>query len=324
MVRTILVTGASGFVGQYLLAHLRTIYPDAALHGTLFHDAVPAKMFAAASCKPYQIDIRDPQAALAMLEALHPDRIFHLAGQAFVPQSFKAPWDTLETNLRGALNLLEGVRILKLESRVLIIGSAEVYGILPPEQMPIREDYALRPVSPYGVSKSAQDMLAYQYAKAHGVHTVRVRPFNHIGPGQSNRFAAADWAKQIAEAELGKRQPQISVGDTSSYRDFTDVRDVVRAYALLMEHAAPGDAFNICSGHPKQMQSVLDILLSFSRVPIEVQVDPARLRPSEIPSLYGDPGALQKCTGWQPEIPLEESLADILEDARTQAQTQPF
>jgi len=315
-----LITGIGGFVGGHLAAHLRERYPDADLHGTVLHATEGAKVqerLSALDVRLHALDSRDEGATRHLLTEIQPDRIVHLAGQAFIPRSFESPWETIETNLRGALNLFEGMRAARLlNTRILIVGSADVYGIVPSEALPLPESAPLNPTSPYGVSKAAQDMLAAQYARSMGLHTIRVRPFNHIGPGQSNRFAAADWASQIAEAELGAREPIVRVGDLSPARDFTDVRDVVRAYALLLETARAGEVFNICQGVPVRMEVILNTLIRLSRVPITVTVDAARLRPSDIPMLYGDSTALRACTGWQPVYTLEQSLSDILNQWR--------
>lgn len=312
----LLITGAGGFVGGHLAAHLRQCYPEADLHGTILSDAERRPTFDSLGCALSVVDFRDPESVRFLLARLQPDRIYHLAGQAFVPRSFEAPWETLEINVRGALNIFESIRALGLSSRVLVIGSADVYGIVKPEAIPLREESPLLPASPYGVSKAAQDLLAAQYARSFGQHLVRVRPFNHIGPGQNVRFAASDWAMQIAEAEIGKREPVVLVGDLSAARDFTDVRDVVRAYVLALEQGTPGDVFNVCRGVSTRMETILQRLTGMSTIPIEVRPVPERMRPAEIPILQGDPSHLQERTGWQPQISLEQSLSDILGEWR--------
>ncbi|MBX3061793.1 MAG: GDP-mannose 4,6-dehydratase [Anaerolineae bacterium] len=319
----ILVTGAGGFVGKHLLNHLRSSSAANAesdqpleLYGTVLDDNQLTAVASDTRCNWWKIDLREADEVTALLERLKPDRIYHLAGQAYVPASFIDPWDTLETNIRSTLNLLQAILILKLPTRFLNIGSAEVYGSVTAEHLPLTERSELLPSSPYSVSKIAQDMLALQYHLTHKIHTVRMRPFNHIGPGQNSRFAAADWAAQIAEAEVGQREPVVAVGNLSAARDFTDVRDVVRAYVLAMEYSRSGDVFNVCSGKPHSMQSILDSLIAHARIKIEVRIDKERFRPVDIPTLYGDYAALHQRTGWQPEIPLEQTLADVLDEWR--------
>lgn len=310
-----LITGAGGFVGGHLLTYLSTHSPDVALYGTLLSEA-ERRPALNALCQLHVIDLRDEQGTHDLLAQLRPARIFHLAGQAFVPRSFEEPWETLEINIRGTLSILQAVHNLKLDTRLLIIGSAEVYGAAALDMLPLTEDAPFAPSSPYSVSKVGQDMLALQYNRAHHLYTVRVRPFNHIGPGQNTRFAVSDWAAQIAQAEAGLRAPVVEVGNLAAARDFTDVRDVVRAYALALESGRSGDVFNVCSGRAYTMQVIVEKLASLSMVPIEIRVAPERFRPVEIPILYGSYQRLHERTGWQPEIGLEQSLRDVLDEWR--------
>jgi GDP-4-dehydro-6-deoxy-D-mannose reductase len=290
--------------------------PYVALHGTLFSDSEQRAALEALGCQLWTLDLRDADAVRDLLAQVRPDRIYHLAGQAFVPRSFAAPWETLEVNIRGTLNLLEAVRTLKLETRILVVSSAEIYGAAAADSLPLTESAPFIPSSPYSVSKIAQDMLAWQYARAHSLHIVRARPFNHIGTGQSADFAVPNWASQIAAAELGLREPIVAVGNLSAARDFTDVRDVVRAYALALERGAAGAVYNVCSGVPQTMQHVLETLISLSPTPITVRVDPERVRPIEIPVLYGSYARLQADTDWRPQISLAQSLSDVLNEWR--------
>jgi GDP-4-dehydro-6-deoxy-D-mannose reductase len=315
-----LITGAGGFVGGHLLTHLSQT-STITLHGTLISDAEKRPALVNLCPNLRTLDLRDPDAVRELLDQIRPDQIFHLAGQAYVPRSFEDPWETLETNIRSTLNLLQAIVSLKLSTRILIVGSAEIYGAARPEYLPMNEDTPLSPSSPYSVSKVGQDMLALQYALSHQVFTVRMRPFNHIGPGQNNRFAVSNWAMQIVEAEIGRREPVVFVGNLAAARDFTDVRDIVRAYTLALEHSVPGDVYNVCSGNAPTMQTILDTLISMSKVPIEVRIAPDRFRPVEIPVLVGDYGRLNARTGWQPQIPLEQSLHDVLEEWRQRVYT---
>jgi GDP-4-dehydro-6-deoxy-D-mannose reductase len=317
----VLITGAGGFVGGHLVTYL-TRATDSRLHGTLISEAERYPALSAACPDLWTLDLRDPAAVREMLQAVRPERIFHLAGQAYVPRSFDHPWDTLETNIRGTLNLLRAVQELDLPTRVLVVGSAEIYGVVRPDQLPLTEDTPFAPSSPYSVSKVAQDMLALQYTLAYRIFTIRMRPFNHIGPGQNDRFAASNWAMQIAEIEAGKREPVVYVGDLSAARDFTDVRDVVRAYVLALDRGEPGGVYQVCSGQAHTMQSILDKLISLSHVSIEVRVDAQRLRPTDIPILVGDYSRLRNRTGWQPEIPIDQSLRDVLDNWRQRVGSQ--
>jgi GDP-4-dehydro-6-deoxy-D-mannose reductase len=317
----VLITGAGGFVGRHLLEHLRTV-PDLTLCGTIVSEQERRPQLVALCPDLYVVDLRDPDRVRELLTAVQPDRIFHLAGQAYVPRSFEDPWETLDNNIRGTLNILQSVHELKLSTRTLVVGSAEVYGAVKPDQLPLTESTPFAPTSPYSVSKITQDMLALQYSLAHGMFTVRVRPFNHIGPGQNNRFAVSNWASQIAEAEFGQREPVLYVGNLAAARDFTDVRDVVRAYTEVLNYGIPGGAYNVCSGKAYTMQHIMDTLVSFSKVPIEVRIAADRFRAVEIPILVGDSSRLRECTGWQPQIPLEQSLHDVLDEWRQHVKLQ--
>ncbi len=316
-----LVTGAGGFVGGHLLAYLRRSL-DWTVHGTVLNEAEKRPGLADLCAQLWMLDLRDPEAVQHLIETIRPERIFHLAGQAYVPRSFEDPWETLDTNIRGTLNLLEAVRQLNIPARVLVVSSAEIYGAVRPDQLPLTEDTPFSPSSPYSVSKIAQDMLTLQYALTHKVFTVRMRPFNHIGPGQNNRFAVPDWASQIAEAEVGRRAPFVDVGHLGAARDFTDVRDVVRSYVLAINGGDPGAVYNVCSGQAYTMQAILDKLISLSTVPIHIRADEKRLRPSDTPVLLGDFSRLRDRTGWQPEIPIDQSLRDVLDEWRQRVSAQ--
>jgi GDP-4-dehydro-6-deoxy-D-mannose reductase len=312
----VLISGASGFVGRHLLTYLCQHMPHFRLHGTLFSDSEQRAALEALGCRLWALDLRDADAVRDLLAQVRPERIYHLAGQAFVPRSFAAPWETLEVNIRGTLNLLEAARALKLETRILVVSSADVYGAAAADSLPLTENAPFIPSSPYSVSKIAQDMLAWQYARAYGMYIVRARPFNHIGTGQSADFAVPNWASQIAAIELGQREPVVSVGNLAAARDFTDVRDVVRAYALALERGTAGTVYNVCSGIPQTMQHILETLINLSARPIAVRVDPERVRPIEIPVLYGSYARLQADTDWQPQISLVQSLSDVLNEWR--------
>jgi GDP-4-dehydro-6-deoxy-D-mannose reductase len=307
----VLITGAGGFVGRTLTDYLRAEQPNAELHGTQHPDHHEALQNGVAR---HPINLCDPAATRSLIDSVRPDHIYHLAGQAFVPRSFEDPWESIENNVRGQLNLTLACIAADIKPRFVIAGSAEIYGAV--KTVPITEDAPLVPNSPYSVSKAAQDMLGYQYHISHGIPFLRARAFNHFGPGQSDRFVAPAFAMQVARIEAGLQEPVMRVGDLSAKRDFTDVRDVVRAYKLLIDRGEAGEAYNIASGQARSIRDVLDILLSLTSAKIDVQLDPARLRPSAIPVLEGDITRIRQATGWTPQIPFETTLHDLLEDCR--------
>ncbi len=311
-----LITGADGFAGGHLVRHLRAAIPDAELHGTVRLPVEQYPQLGALLASVTQIDLRDPEAVTALMKATQPDVVFHLAAQAFVPRSFEDPWETLENNIRAQLNLILAALALGITPRMLVVSSAEVYGNVPPEQMPMTEDLPLAPDNPYSVSKVAQDMLGLQYFLSHHLPIIRVRPFNHIGPGQSAGFVAPAFALQIARIERGLQEAVIHVGNLAARRDFSDVRDVVAAYVAAVTRGQPGAVYNVCSGRAYSVQYLLDVLLSYSTVSVEVRPDPQRMRPVDRPLVVGSAARLQTDTGWQPQIPFEQSLRDVLEDAR--------
>jgi len=265
--------------------------------------------------------LMDLQALKELFAEIKPDYIFHLAAQAFVPASWADPWSTLENNIRGQLNVLLAAIDLGTHPRILVVGSADEYGIVAPKELPIRETNALRPNSPYAVSKVAQDMLGYQYYASHKLPVVRVRPFNHIGPGQSPAFVASAFAKQVAEAEAGLREPVVRVGNLDARRDFSDVRDIVRGYYLAISKGEPGQVYNLGAECSYAIRELLDGLISLSRISLTVELDPARLRPSDVPEIVADCSKFRAQTGWQAQIPLERSLSDILNYWRKNVQT---
>lgn len=309
----VLITGANGFVGRHLTAYLTQQHPEFTLLGTDFRSQADGQ----SPLKWYTLDLRDSAAVEQMLVDAQPDLIFHLAAQAFVPASLDDPWDTLENNIRGQVNILDSLRQNRIQARVLVVSSAHVYGKIEQEDNPLREDQPFQPDTPYAVSKVTQDMLALQYRLAHDIYTIRARPFNHIGPGQNNRFALPNFAEQIAAIEAGDKPPVLQVGNLDAERDFTDVRDVVRAYTLLLLHGKAGEAYNICRGEGVTVRELLEIMCKASHVSMEIQFDPARNRPLDIPRIVGDNSKVCQQTGWYPQIDLSQSITDILDYART-------
>jgi GDP-4-dehydro-6-deoxy-D-mannose reductase len=311
-----LITGASGFVGEHLCAYLLA-HADWELAGTVYPQPVEARPRDPRLVLRH-IDLRDPGSVRALLGEMQPDAIFHLAAQSFVPTSFADPWDTLENNVRGQLNLLEAVRRSERQVRVLVVGSNEEYGAPQPGELPQTEESPLRPSNPYAVSKVAQDFLGFQYFLAYGMPIVRVRPFNHTGPGQTPRFVVPAFASQIARIESGLQEPLLKVGNLDVARDFTDVRDIVRAYYLAVAQGEPGEVYNLASGRPQSVRALLEALLSHCRVEIRVEQDPALYRPVDVPVAYGSAEKFCRLTGWKPEIPFEQTLQDVLEYWREQ------
>jgi GDP-4-dehydro-6-deoxy-D-mannose reductase len=310
-----LITGVGGFAGGHLAHHL-VAQPETVVYGATFFPPERHPTLIQLGLHLQQIELTDGQAVRSLLEDAQPDHIYHLAAQSFVPISFEKPWDTLRNNILAQLNILQAMIEVGLNARVLVVGSGEEYGSVTPDQIPIDETLPLRPASPYSVSKVAQDMLGLQYFLSHNLPIVRVRPFNHIGPGQGQHFVAPAFAAQIAAIEAGQQERVIFVGNLEARRDFTDVRDVVRAYHLALTHGQPGEVYNVGTGQAHSIRELLDILLSLTDEPIEVRIDPALFRPVEVPTVVCNPAKLQAATGWTPQIPFEQSLADVLDDWR--------
>jgi GDP-4-dehydro-6-deoxy-D-mannose reductase len=307
----VLVTGITGFAGSHLVDYLLTL-PDVEVMGILrwrsrteniehFRDKV---RFA-------ECDLRDASSVRDVIDQLRPDRIFHLAAQSFVPTSWTAPTESLYTNIIGQLNLFEAVKKLHIMPRIQLACSSEQYGMVYENELPIRETNPQRPLSPYAVSKVGQDTLGYQYWMSFHIPIVRTRGFNHEGPRRGPVFVCSDFAKQIADIERGRKPPVIRVGNLEARRDFTDVRDVVRAYWLSLEKGEPGEVYNICSGRAWTIREMLDMLLGMTKVKVKIEQDPARMRPSDVPVLLGDASKFKKATGWEPTIPFDQTLRDL-------------
>jgi GDP-4-dehydro-6-deoxy-D-mannose reductase len=311
----LLVTGAGGFVGGHLAEFLHSEHPEVEVHGVSLPQGSVAWR-AAPGARMVEADLTDPAAARAVVEDVRPDRILHLAGQSSVHLSWLDPGGTLRSNVLGIVHLLDAVRALGLRPPALVVGSAEEYGPVGPDEMPIREETPLRPSSPYAVSKVAQGALALLYGPAGGMRVVLTRTFHHTGPGRGEAFAESSFARQIAEIEAGRREPVLRVGNLEAVRDFADVRDVVRAYWMLLDKGEGGRVYNVCSGRGRRIRELLDVLLAASVARVEVRTDPERLRPSDVPAQVGDPARLRAATGWEPRIPLERSLQDLLDDWR--------
>lgn len=307
-----LITGITGFAGshmaEYLLQKNVEVIGTVRQRSRMDHIKQINDQIQLAEC-----ELRDPVSVNSLIKSVRPDLIFHLAAQSFVPTSWNSPMDTITNNVWGQLNLFEAVRNYKVNCKIQIACSSEQYGYVDPTEVPIKETNPLRPLSSYAVSKVTQDFLGYQYYQSYGLHVVRTRTFNHTGPRRGENFVTSNFAKQIAEIEKGQNPPILYVGNLQAKRDFTDVRDVVRAYWLALEKGDPGECYNIGSGKCCTIEQMLNILLSLSNANIEIKEDPARLRPSDVEILLGDYTKFNEKTGWKPEIPLKKTLQDLLD-----------
>ena len=326
MVRA-LITGISGFVGSHLAEYLLE-HTDWHVAGTVYGPEENIEHLRD-KLELYPAELSELETVISILKQTKPNYIFHLAAQPLVSLSRRDPWGTLAINIRLQLNILEAVARLGSsalrqspstssggtsgQARILVVGSSEEYGQVQPDELPIKETNPLRPTSPYAVSKVAQDMLGLQYHLSHKLYTVRVRSFNHVGPRQRPGFVAPDFASQIAEAEAGLREPVIQVGNLEPQRDFSDVRDVVRGYHLLITRGEPGEVYNLGSEQAHSVGEILETLMALSKVPITVEQDPARLRPTDVPVIVGDCTRIREQTGWRTTISFQDSLQDVLD-----------
>lgn len=312
-----LIIGGAGFVGAYLVRHLKNDLGQDVVVTKMPQEQVHVSGVNMDDIQVLDLNILEKDSILDLLREVHPDCIYHLAAQSSVSVSWKNPALTIDVNVKGGVNILEALRELDYKPRVLFIGSGEEYGHILPNETPIREGNASRPGNIYAATKACQNMLAKIYADAYGLDVMMVRAFNHIGPNQQPLFVVADFCKQVAEIEAGSREPVMKVGNLSAKRDFTDVRDVVCAYALLMESGCAGETYNIGSGHAIAIEDILGIILRNSSVDIKVEVDSAKLRPVDVPIIEADTSKVYEATGWQPEIPLEQTIRETLDFWRT-------
>jgi GDP-4-dehydro-6-deoxy-D-mannose reductase len=316
--RRVLVTGITGFAGSHLVDFMLA-RGGVEVFGLLrWRSRTENIEHFRSQVTLLECDLRDPISTRDAIESVRPEWIFHLAAQSFVPTSWNAPSESLTTNVLGQLHLFEAVRHIGLKPRIQIACSSEEYGLVHQNELPIQETNPLRPLSPYAVSKVAQDLLGYQFFQSYGTDVVRTRGFNHEGPRRPHVFVASDFAWQISEVEKGRREPVIHVGNLDAKRDFTDVRDMVEGYWLALEKGEPGEVYNLCSGKAYAIREVLDLLLGMTKCKIEVRQDPKRLRPSDVQVLLGDGSKFQRATGWAPRIPFERTLADSLDFWRAQ------
>jgi GDP-4-dehydro-6-deoxy-D-mannose reductase len=309
----VLITGITGFVGSHLAEY--ALAQGAEVVGTVRtrsrYDHVEDIRH---HVRLVETELRDASSVSALVADVRPDWIFHLAAQSFVQASFNAPAETFTNNVVCQINLLEAVRAEGLAPRFLVAGSSEEYGLVLEHETPIREDQPLRPLSPYAVSKVAQDTLGYQYWRSYGIPVIRTRAFNHSGPRRGEVFATSSFALQLAEIEAGIRLPVIEVGNLDPRRDFSDVRDVVRGYWSLLDRGEAGEVYNLCSGQTWAIRDVLDFLVRSCKVTnVEIRERAARMRPSDVPLLVGDAGKIERATGWKTEIRFEDTLRDLLD-----------
>ncbi len=312
--KKILITGVSGFVGSHLFDYL-VKDKEIKLFGTYYSDNSLINLGENKNrITLFKRDLRNTDEVEKIIEDTKPDEIYHLAALTSAANSFSSPNEVVLNNIASQLNILESVRKNKLlNCHILVVSSAEVYGDVKKDDLPINENIQFNPTNPYAVSKLAQDFLGRQYFLSYGLKTIRVRPFNHIGPRQSPDFVVSAFAKKIAEIEKRKRKPVLPVGNLNAKRDFTDVRDMVKAYVLIMEKGEAGDVYNIGSGKSYKISEILDLLLSFSDTKISIESDKSLFRPVDNEELVCDGSKMQKLTGWKVEIPIEKTLKDTLE-----------
>lgn len=304
-----LIIGGMGFVGTYLMKHLLM----------LGHEVAVTKMpgergqLAVSDIDVFELNILDKEAVLRILKEVRADFVFHLAAQSSVALSWKDPGMTIDVNIKGSTNVLDALRESDTQARLLLVGSGEEYGSVLPQQIPVKENCSVRPGNIYAATKACQNMIGSIYAKAYHMNVVMVRAFNHIGPQQSPLFAISDFCRQTAQIEAGIKEAVIKTGNLDVRRDFTDVRDVVRAYALLVQKGKMGETYNVGSGHAVSMHEVLELILEQSLVKIEVQPDPMKMRPADVPVMEADISKILRRTGWKPQIGLKQTIQETLD-----------
>ncbi len=310
----VLITGITGMVGSHLAEFLIN-EGNCEIHGTTRWRSNRENIAAFENqLSLHECELRDPHAVLRLVEEIRPEQIYHLASQSNVAASWISPRETLVNNITAQLNVFESMRqVGLLDTRILIPGSSEEYGMVYEHELPVSEKNPLRPLSPYAVSKITQDNLAYQYHQSYGLQVIRTRAFNHTGPRQSDAFVISNFARQIVEIETGNKESIVKVGNLSARRDFTDIRDVVKAYSLAVKCCDSGAVYNVGSGIERRISEVLDALLSMAKIIIQVKEDPTRMRPSDVPAMICDNSKFREKTGWQPVITFETTLRDLLE-----------
>jgi len=309
----ILITGITGMVGSHLADYVLKSHPGVEVHGIVrWRSPLDNIRGILPNVTLHHADLLELTSLVGVFKSVRPDRVFHLAAQSFVPDSFILPSQTAATNYIGTINLLEAVKLCGLDPKIHVCSSSEVYGQVSTEDIPIKEQTPFRPASPYAVSKVAADLIAYQYHASFGLKTIRTRMFTHTGPRRGDVFAESSFAKQIAEIESGVKPNPVLVGNLDSVRTVVDVRDAVRAYWLLLERCTPGEVYNIGGDQPMTVGEILETLKRMATCTISHRVDPSLMRPSDVTLQIPDSGAFRKATGWEPEIPPEQTLGDLL------------
>lgn len=309
----VFITGITGPVGSFLADYLLTL-PEVEVHAFKRWRSDPRPIeHLRGRVTFHEGDIEDPFSVSKAIERARPDRIYHLAAQSYPSESWDAPITTMRVNVEGTINVLEAARLHCPAARIHIAGTSAEYGWVSPEEVPIPETHLLRPASPYGVSKVAAELTGLQYHDSYGMHIVVTRSFNHVGPRQGDRCSIQTFCRQMAAIEAGQQEPVISVGNLEPRRDFTHTSDVARALWLLLDRGQPGQVYNLCSGTATRIGDIVEIVRQQGRVPVEIRVDPARLRPSDEPLLMGDNSKLRAATGWQPEIGMNQIVAELLD-----------
>ena len=306
--KKVLSIGAAGFVGKYLIRHYQKqsgyeIYATKLANEEILEEEIQV----------FDLDILHKDEIIKLLYVIRPDYIFHLAAQSSVSVAWNNPGLTIDINIKGAVNVLDAVRELYYKPRILLIGSGEEYGYIEADEVPIKEDNRIRPGNIYAATKACQNMIGNIYSKAYDMKVLMVRAFNHIGPEQSSIFVVSDFCRQVAEIELGRREPVMYVGNLSAKRDFTDVRDVVRAYSLLIERGQPGETYNVGSGQAFEIKEILEKITALSQRQIKIEIDPNKIRPVDVPIIEADVRKLKEITGWQREISLEQTISETLD-----------
>lgn len=302
-----LIIGAAGFVGSYLARHLSEDLNWDVSATKMDHEALSIP-----NVETYNLTILDKEQIAALLYRVRPDYIFHLAAQSSVATAWKNPELTVEVNVIGSINVLDAIRELYYKPRILLIGSGEEYGHVRPSEVPIIEDTVLRPGNIYAATKACQNMIGKIYADAYDMNLMISRSFNHVGPNQTPTFVVADFCKQVAEIEHGLREPVMKVGNLNVRRDFLDVRDVVKAYSQIIQLGKAGETYNVGYGHAISIQEMLNIILSYSNQSIRIEVDPAKVRPVDVPIIEANTDKLYQLTGWKPQIPFTQTVEETL------------
>ncbi|MDE7311949.1 MAG: GDP-mannose 4,6-dehydratase [Eubacterium sp.] len=315
-----LIIGGSGFVGAYLARHLRELGHKAAVT-KMPQEQAPFLEADACGMDILDLDILEYDAVVDLINKTNPDFIFHLAAQSSVAVSWKNPCLTADVNIKGSIHVLEAVRRQEKKSRILLVGSGEEYGAILPDEIPVREGHMVKPGNIYAATKACQNQIGAIYAQAYGMDAIMVRAFNHIGPHQASCFVVSDFCRQAAEIEAGLKEPVIWTGNLEAKRDFTDVRDIVRAYALLAQRGQAGETYNVGSGHAARIGDILKLVLERTAAEICVKEDPAKIRPLDVPVIEADITKLKRLTGWEPKISLEQTVSETLDAWRTEVRS---